>query len=206
MILAATSALAVLVHPQLPVKSMRELIEAARRQPGKLHYGSPGNGGVQHLAMELVKLEAGIDLLHVPYRGMGGMLNDLAGGHIQAGIAALQTAAPHVQTGRLRMLAVMSAERASAFPEVPTLREQGMPQLEVETWYAVFAPSGTPAGTIARLNADLDGLLQDAQMRDFLAKQGMTAVGGASERLGELVNRELARWQRVVKSAGVKAD
>ena len=204
--LAATSALAVLVHPQLPAKSMRELIDAARKQPGRLHYGSPGSGGVQHLAMELVKLEAGIDLLHVPYRGMGGMLNDLAGGHIQAGVAALQTAAPHVQAGRLRMLAVMSAERASAFPDVPTLREQGLPQLEVETWYAVFAPAATPPAVLAKLNADLDALLQDAQMREFLAKQGMTAAGGPPERLAELLRRELARWTRVVKLAGIKAD
>lgn len=205
-IVAATSALCVLVNPQVPAKSMRELIEAARREPGKLHYGSPGNGGVQHLAMELVKIEAGIDLPHVPYKGMGGMLNDLVGGHIQAGVSALQSAAPHVQSGRLRMLAVMSAERSSAFPEVPTMREQGLPQLEVETWYGIFAPARTPAAAVAKLNADLDALLQDAQMRDFLGKQGMTAAGGPPERLGELVRRELARWTRVVKLAGIKAD
>lgn len=205
-IVAATSALAVLVHPQLPAKSMRELIELARRQPEKLHYGSPGNGGVQHLAMELLKIEAGIDFLHVPYKGMGGMLNDLVGGHIQAGISALQSAAPHVQARRLRMLAVMSAERSSAFPEVPTLREQGLSELEVETWYGVFAPAGTPRAAIAKLNAELDALLQDAQMREFLAKQGMTAAGGPPERLAELVRRELTRWTRVVKLAGIKAD
>ena len=205
-IVAATSALCVLVNPQVSAKSLRELIDAARHQPGKLHYGSPGNGGVQHLAMELLKIEAGIDLVHVPYKGLGGMLNDMVGGHVQAGVSALQSAAPHVQSGRLRMLAVMSAQRSSAFPEVPTMREQGFPQLEVETWYGVFAPAGTPASAIAKLNADFDALLQDAQMRDFLGKQGMTAAGGPPERLGELVRRELARWSRVVKLAGIKAD
>ena len=205
-IVAATSALCVLVNPQVPAQSMRELIDTARRQPGKLHYGSPGNGGVQHLAMELIKIEAGIDLVHVPYKGLGGMLNDLVGGHVQAGVSALQSAASHVQSGRLRMLAVMSAERSTAFPEVPTMREQGLPQLEVDTWYGVFAPAGTPAAAISKLNADFDALLQDAQMREFLVKQGMTSAGGAPDRLAELVRRELARWTRVVKLAGIKAD
>lgn len=183
-ILAATSALCVVVNPQLPAKSMRELIDIAKRQPGKLHYGSPGNGGVQHLAMELVKLDAGIDLVHVPYKGLGGMLNDLVAGHVQVGVAALQSIAPHVQAGRLRMLT----------------------QLEVRTWYGVFAPAGTPAAAIAKLNADFDALLQDAQMREFLARQGMAAAGGPPQRLGELVQRELARWTSVVKRAGIKAD
>jgi tripartite-type tricarboxylate transporter receptor subunit TctC len=205
-IVAATSALCVVVNPQVPAHSMKELIEAAKRQPGKLNYGSPGNGGVQHLAMELIKIEAGIDLPHVPYKGMGGMLNDLVGGHIQAGVSALQSASPHVQSGRLRMLAVMSPERSSAFPNVPTMREQGLPELEVETWYGVFAPAGTPSAALAKLNADFDALLQDAQMREFLARQGMNASGGRPERLGELVQRELARWTRVVKLAGIKAD
>ena len=205
-IVAATSALCVVVNPQVPAQSMKELIEAAKRQPGKLNYGSPGNGGVQHLAMELIKIEAGIDLPHVPYKGMGGVLNDLVGGHIQAGVSALQSAAPHVHAGRLRMLAVMSAERSSAFPDVPTMREQGLPELEVETWYGVFAPAGTPGAALAKLNADLDALLQDAQMREFLEKQGMSAAGGPAERLGKLVPRELARWTRVVKLAGIKAD
>ena len=134
------------------------------------------------------------------------MLNDLVGGHVQAGVSALQSAASHVQSGRLRMLAVMSAERSTAFPDVPTLREQGLPQLEVDTWYGVFAPAGTPAAAISKLNADFDALLQDAQMREFLAKQGMTSAGGPPERLAELVRRELARWTRVVKLAGIKAD
>jgi tripartite-type tricarboxylate transporter receptor subunit TctC len=205
-ILAATSALGVLVNPQVPAHSMRELIDLARRQPGKLHYGSPGNGGVQHLATELIKIEAGIDLVHVPYKGLAGMLNDLVGGHVQAGVAALQSSALHVQSGRLRMLAVMSAERSAAFPEVPTMREQGLAQLEVETWYGVFAPAGTPAAAISKLNADFGALLQDAQMREFLAKQGMAPAGGPPAHLAELVRRELARWTRVVKLAGIKAD
>ena len=204
--LAATSALAVVVHPQLPARSMRELIELAKRQPGRLHYASPGNGGPQHLAMELIKLEAGIDLVHVPYKGFGGAIQDLIGGHVQAMVSALQSAAPQVQSGKLRMLAVLSAERSAAFPDVPTMKEQGLPELEVETWYGVFAPAGTPRQVVQKLNADINSLLTDVPVKEALAKQGMVPAGGSPERFAELVKRELARWTRVVNAAGIKAD
>ncbi len=205
-VLIATSALAVVVHPQLPVKSMREFVSLARRQPGKLDYCSPGNGGPQHLAMELLKLELGINLVHVPYKGAGGALIDLMGGHVQAMISALQTAAPSVRSGRLRMLGVMSAARSPAFPEVPTLKEQGYANLEVETWYGVFAPAGTPANALAKINADMNALLQQTEVRELLARQGLAAAGGTPEHFGDLVKRELARWSRVVAAAGIKAD
>lgn len=204
--LIATSALAVVVHPQLPVKSMREFVALARRQPGKLDYCSPGNGGPQHLAMELLKLELGINLVHVPYKGAGGALTDLMGGHVQAMVSALQTIAPFVNNGRLRMLGVMSAERSPAFPAVPTLKEEGFANLEVETWYGVFAPAATPASAITKLNSDINALLQQAEVREVLAKQGMNAAGGPPERFGDLVKRELARWSRVVAAAKIKPD
>jgi len=204
--LVATSALAVVVHAKLEARSMRELVALAKRQPGKLHYGSPGNGGIQHLAMELVKLDTGMDVVHVPYKGLGGAMSDAIGGHVQMMIAALQTAAPHVHSGKLRMLAVMSAERAPAFPDVPTLREQGMGDLEVETWYALFAPAGTPREAIARINADINVLLKETAIVENLAKQGLTPAGGPPARLEDLVKRELARWNRVVTAAGIKAD
>ena len=205
-VLIAMSAMAVVVHPQLPVKSMRDFVALARRQPGKLDYCSPGNGGPQHLAMELLKLELGISLVHVPYKGAGGALTDLMGGHVQAMISALQTVAPFVNSGRLRMLGVMGAERSPAFPTVPTLKEQGYANLEVETWYGVFAPAGTPAAVVAKLNADLNVLLQRTDVRELLSKQGMNAAGGPPERFGNLVKSELARWSRVVAAAGIKAD
>jgi tripartite-type tricarboxylate transporter receptor subunit TctC len=205
-VLAATSSLAVIVNPQLPAKSLREFIDLARGQPGKLHYSSPGNGGPQHLAMELLKLETGIDVVHVPYKGAGGALADLIGGHVDAMISAVQTVAPHVQSGKLRMLAVMSGERSDAFPAVPTVKEAGLPELEVETWYGLLAPAGTPAAAIDKINGDINSLLADAQVKDVLAKQGMNAAGGRPERLGELVKQELARWTRVVNAARIKAD
>jgi tripartite-type tricarboxylate transporter receptor subunit TctC len=185
---------------------MREFIALVKSQPGKLYYSSPGNGGPQHLAMELLKLETGMDIVHVPYKGAAGAISDLVGGHVQAMVSALQTVAAHVQSGRLRMLAVMSAKRAVAFPDVPTLEEAGAPDLEVETWYAIFAPEGTPAAIVTRVNRDVNELLQESDVRDVLARQGLDPAGGTPEVLGNRVKRELASWTRVVKAAGIKAD
>jgi len=204
--LLATGALGIYINPQVPAKSMREFIDLVKAQPGKLYYSSPGNGGPQHLAMELLKLDTGIDIVHVPYKGAGGAIADLVGGHVQAMVSALQTVAPHVQSGRLRMLAVMSAKRAEAFPEVPTLKEQGLPDLEVETWYAMFAPVGTPAQIVGHLNREMNEFLKEADVREVLDKQGLNPAGGTSEALGERVKRELVRWTRVVKAAHIKAD
>ena len=204
--LIATSGLVVVVHPQVPARSMKELIEAAKRQPGKMHYSSPGNGGPQHLAMELVKLETGMDIVHVPYKAAAGALADVVGGHVDATVAAVQTAHPHVQSGRLRALAVMSLERSSAYPDVPTMKEQGLPDLEVETWYAAFAPANTPSQIIRKLNSDINAVLRDAQVREAIEKQGMSPVGGTPQRLAELVKNEIPRWTRVVAAAGIKAD
>jgi len=204
--LVATSALAVIVNAQLPARTAREFVELARRQPGKLYYGSPGSGGVQHLAMELLKLETGIDVVHVPYKGLGGAVADLIAGQVQVMISALQSVAPHVHAGRLRMLGVMSAQRAAAFPEVPTLKEQSLPDLEVETWYALFAPAGTPAKAVSRVNGDLRSIMEDAAIRDLFAKQGMNTAPGTPEQMGERLRSELARWARVVQAAGIKAD
>ncbi len=205
-LLLATGGLGVYVHPGVAAKSMRELVELARKQPGKLYYSSPGNGGPQHLAMELLKLETGIDMVHVPYKGAGGAIADLVGGHVQAMISALQTVAPHVQAGRLRMLGVMSAERSAAFPGVPTLKEQGLPDLEVETWYAMFAPAATPSAIVKRVNAEINQLLKEGDVKDVLEKQGLNAAGGTPQRLGALLARELPRWTRVVNAAKIKAD
>jgi len=204
--LLATGALGIYVNPQVPAKTMPEFVALVRKQPGKLYYSSPGNGGPQHLAMELLKLDTKIDIVHVPYKGAGGAIADLVGGHVQAMVSALQTVAPHVQSGRLRMLGVMSAKRADAFPDVPTLKEQGLPDLEVETWYAMFAPAGTPAPIVQQLNRELNDFLKQADVRDVLEKQGLVPEGGAPQVLGERVKMELARWTRVVKAAGIKAD
>jgi len=204
--LVATGALGIYIHPSLPAKTLREFIAYAKTRPGKLYYSSPGTGNVQHLAMELVKQEAGIDIVHVPYKGAGGAIADLVGGQVQATVAALQTIAPHVHSGRVRMLAVMSEQRSDAFADVPTLKEQGLPGIEVETWYAMFAPAGTPEPIVAKWNTELNELLKEPDVKEVLAKQGLTAGGGTPERLGERVRRELARWTALVKKSGIKAE
>jgi tripartite-type tricarboxylate transporter receptor subunit TctC len=204
--LLATGGLGVYINPDVPAKTMKEFVQLVKSQPGKLYYSSPGNGGPQHLAMELLKLETGMDIVHVPYKGAAGAISDLVGGHVQAMISALQTVAPHVHSGRLRMLAVMSAQRAEAFPDVPTLKQAGLPDLEVETWYAMFAPAGTPAAIVARANADLNDFLKEGDVKDVLEKQGLAPRGGTPEVLGERVKKELASWTRVVKAAHIKAD
>ncbi len=204
--LIATSGLGLVVHPQLPVKTLRDFINLAKRRPGELLYSSPGNGGPQHLTMELLKLETKIDIVHVPYKGAAGAIIDLMGGHVQAMIAALQTAHPFVTGGKLRMLAVMSGERSPAFPGVPTMKELGLPSLEVYTWYGAFAPAGTPPAVVTRINAEINTLLQQPDIRELLARQGMNPGGGGSERLGELVRQELPRWSRVVTAAKIRSD
>lgn len=204
--LIATSSLGVVVHPQLPAKTMRDFISLAKRRPGELYYSSPGNGGPQHLSMELLKLETKINIVHVPYKGFAGAITDVIAGHVQAMVSALQSAHPHVSGGRLRMLAVMSGERSAAFPDVPTMKELGLPNLEIYTWYGSFAPAGTPPAVLAKLNGEINAMLQQPDVRDSLSKQGMNPTGGPPERLGDLVKQELVRWDRVVKAAKIKAD
>jgi tripartite-type tricarboxylate transporter receptor subunit TctC len=204
--LTATSALAFVVGPQVPAAKMSEFIALAKKQPGALHYSSPGSGSPQHLTMELVKLETGMDVVHVPYKGSAGAASDLIGGHVDATVAALQTMAPFVHAGRLKMLAVLSNERSPVFPDVPTMKELGLPRLVVDTWYGIYAPAGTPREVVARLNSEVNALMQLPEIRDALAKQGLAAVVDRPERLGELVDQELARWSRVVSSAAIKAE
>jgi tripartite-type tricarboxylate transporter receptor subunit TctC len=204
--LAATSALAFVVGPKVPAAKMEDFIALARAKPGTLYYSSPGNGSPQHLAMELIKQETGIDVVHVPYRGSSGAATDLVGGHVQASVAALQTMAPYVTSGRLKMLAVLSSERSPAFPEVPTMRELGHPSLVVDTWYGIYAPAGTAPEIVARLNSEINALLQLPDLRDAFAKQGLVAVADRPERLGELLGLELERWHRVVANAHITGE
>jgi tripartite-type tricarboxylate transporter receptor subunit TctC len=147
-----------------------------------------------------------MDIVHVPYKAEAGARGDVVGGHVDATVSALQTAHPQIVSGQLRALGVMSAERAAAYPDVPTLKEQGVPDVEVETWYGALAHSGTPAPVLIRLNEEINVALKDESVRDVLAKQGLTAAGGSPERFGNLIRNDLARWMRVVKAAGIKAD
>jgi tripartite-type tricarboxylate transporter receptor subunit TctC len=204
--LLATSVLSLLVPPKLPATTLSQFIDLARKEPGKMNYASSGIGSPQYVTMELLKLDAKINLVHVPYKDAPSMFRGMLTGEVQAQIQPLQTAAPQVANGNARMVAVMSANRAPAFPDVPTMRESGFPDFVVETWYAVFAPAGTPAPIVAKLSAEIDSILKESDVRTFLSRQGMTPVGGAPERLGAYVKEDLARWKRVVEEAGLKPE
>jgi tripartite-type tricarboxylate transporter receptor subunit TctC len=204
--LLATSVLSLLVGPAVPTKTLPEFVEFARQRPGKINYGSIGTGSPHFVTMELLKLETKTDLFHVPYRDAPSSLRDLMTGEIQALIQPLQTAAPYVHNGNARMLAVMSEQRAPAFPDVPTMRELGYADLVSEIFYGMFAPAGTPAPVVARWNAEINAVLQQPDVRELLARQGMNAIGGPPERLKQLVTDQLARWKRVAEQAGLKPE
>ena len=204
--LAATSAMALVVGPQVDARTVPQLVGLSKKQPGSVFYASPGAGSIQHMTMELVKLETGLDATHVPYKGSAGAAQDLVGGRVQAMIAALQTMAPFVTSNRLKMIAVLSDERSPAFPDVPTMKELGHPNLVVDTWYGILAPQGTPPSAVATLNAAINDLLAQPAIREALAKQGMEPVTDKPERLGTLVNDELARWKRVAASSKIEAE
>lgn len=204
--LIGTGGVSLSVHPGFPAHTLRQFIDLIKSEPGKYHYCSPGNGGPQHLSMELLKLEAKINIIHVPYKNTAGAVTDLLAGHVQAMMLPIHTATPYVRSGKLRMLAVMGPERAHVFPDVPTVNEHGFALPAVETWYAVFAPAGTPVAIIVKLNADINAVLRESDVRESFAGQGITPAGGTPEQLGERVKREVALWRRVVKDAGIKAD
>jgi tripartite-type tricarboxylate transporter receptor subunit TctC len=204
--LVATGTLALVVAPSSPAKTIREFVELVRARPGALNYASTGNGTVQHLTMELLKQALGIDLVHVPYKANAGAIVDVAGGHVEAMVTPIHTAGPLAKQNKLRLLAVLSAERSPVFPAVPTLKEEGFLDLEVEVWYAMLAPVGTPGAIVAQLNAEISEILSSREVREALANQGLAPIGGPPQRLAELLRTELARWPRVVAKAGIKAD
>lgn len=205
-VLLSTGAQCLIVGRNSETKSVKELVAAAKARPGAIFYGSPGNGTPHHMAMELFKLEAGIDLVHVPYKGFAGAINDLIGGRVEAMILPLPAATPYTQNGLVRMLAVISPERSAVFPNVPTIAQEGYAQMQAWNWYAMLAPAGTPPEIVARLNSDVNALLGDASVREVLGKQGFTAAGGPPEHLASLMKAELERWIRVAVEAKITAD
>jgi tripartite-type tricarboxylate transporter receptor subunit TctC len=202
----ATGVLALVVHPSLGVATFGEFVAAARARPGAINYASPGRGTPQHLAMELLKLSAMIDLTHIPYAGSAGAVKDLAGGHVAAMFLPVHTALPLAASGDIRILAVGSEKRAHQAPDVPTLAELGVAGFDVDLWYAVLAPSGTPKETVGRYNAAFNEILAEPNVRTLLDRQGLVAQGGPPERLAGLIAKDRARWARVVKEAGISAE
>lgn len=205
--LLGASPLALVVSNGVPAKTARELVVYVKAQPpGKLNYASPGVGSVHHLTMEMFKQQTGMFITHIPYKGTGGALTDLAAGHVEASIVTLQTALPLVQSGKMRMLAVTGARRSAQVPNVPTLAEAGYPQVVSQAWFGIAAPFDTPPAVLAKMNAEVNALLALPEVKTALAAMGVDAVGGKPEQLDALVRSELAMWAQTVKTGGITAD
>ena len=194
------------VHADLPAKDLREFIALAKKQPGRVFYGSAGNGSAGHLAMEYLKLVAGIDLQHVPYKGTGPNLIDLIAGRTQATSAGTPPLMPHVKSGKLRVIAVGSPQRLAALPGVATVAEQGFPGFETTQWYGLMAPAGTPAAVVKRLAQEAAVACRSTAVHERFATDGADAVGSTPEEFGQFIAREQARWKEVVQKAHIKAD
>ena len=195
------------VHPDVPARDMKELIALARAKPGELNFASPGNGSQAHVAVELLKLRLGLDLVHVPYQGVGPAIKDLLGGRITLMVAQVPSALPHIKAGKLRALGVASAAPLAALPGVPTIAEAAdLKGFEAVSWYALMAPAGTPKEVIAKIQGDIAKVLQLPDMREKLEAQGADPSGETSAELAARIRGEYDYWGEVVKKANIKAD
>jgi tripartite-type tricarboxylate transporter receptor subunit TctC len=186
--------------------SLGDLLAAAKKDPGGVTFASPGNGTVSHLAGELLQRASGVKLTHVPYKGAAQALADTLGGQVQSFMSSVPSALAQIKGGRLRAIAVTSAKRAAELPVVPTIAESGYQGFEASTWYGLLAPAGTPAAIVARLNAEVNRVLMTPEVRDRLASEGGEALGGSPEQFAAFLKAEHAKWGRVVKESGAKAE
>lgn len=194
------------VHADVPAKDLREFVALAKKQPGKLYYGSAGNGSAGHLAFEYLKLVAGIDLVHVPYKGTGPNLTDLLAGRTQATSAGTPPLLPHVKSGKLRVIAVGAAKRLAILPDVATVAEQGYAGFETTQWYGLNAPGKTPAPIIRRLADEAAKAARHPSVAERFAVDNAEAVGSSPQEYADFIAREQARWGDVVRKAGVKVN
>jgi tripartite-type tricarboxylate transporter receptor subunit TctC len=204
--LAQISPFVLLVHPSVAATSVKDLIALAKAKPGSLNYGSAGTGSVSHFSSEQFKALAGVDAIHVPYKGAGPYLIDLVAGRLQMAFENLPTVWPHVRSGKLRMLAVGTKSRAALVPDVPTVAEAGVPGYESSTAFGVLAPAKTPASAIARLNRELVKILHGADLKEQMTAQGVEAVGGTPQQYAAHLKEELDKYGRSVKTAGIRIE
>jgi len=197
---------ALVVHPSVPATNLKELIALAKAQPGKLTFGSPAAGSQAHLAGELLKLETGVDLTHVPYRGMAPAVTDLLGGQISMMFASMSSVVQHAQTGKLRPIGLASLKRSPAAPDLPTVAEQGIAGFEAVSWYALMVPAGTPAAVIDKLAAEASRIVLKPQTREQFAKQGMTSVGDKPAELAATIERDTKRWSEVIRKQNITVE
>ncbi|MBC7780847.1 MAG: tripartite tricarboxylate transporter substrate binding protein [Proteobacteria bacterium] len=194
------------VHPSVPARSVKELVALARAQPGQLLYSSSGNAGPPHMAMELFKMVAGIDLVHIPYKGTGPGITDLVAGRVAMTFASVISVRQYVDTGRLRLLATSGAKRAAIIPDVPTMAEAGVPGYAVDVWYAMFAPAATPREALLLLNAEVARFLNQPPVKAKLADQGLETVADSLDRTDAYIKAETLKWAKVVKAAKIVAE
>jgi tripartite-type tricarboxylate transporter receptor subunit TctC len=194
------------VHPSVPIHSVADLIAQSRAQPGKLTYASGGIGTSSHLAGELFKSLAKVDIVHVPYKGNAPAVADLMGGQVQLSFATLTTVVPHVRAGKLRGIAVIGSDRSPAMPDLPTISESGVPGFEVNNWIGLFAPAGTPTEIIRRLNVEIMKIMQDPDIASRMVQQGERFTPNSPEDFDRFRRAEIARWEKVIKDAGLKAE
>ena len=202
----ATFGNVLVVHPSVPAHDLRELVRLARARPGTLHFASPGIGQSQHLSGELFKRLAGVDIVHVPYKGTGPALTDLIGGRVQLMFSNLPPTLPHIEAGKLRALAVTGPRRANALPAVPTLEEAGLAGYQVVSWVALFAPAGTPPDIVARLHAEATRALEGAVARERIAAGNAEPGAGSPQDLAALVASDRAKWGQVIRDGNIRAE
>ena len=193
-------------HPSLPTKTAKEFVALAKAKPGQLVYGSTGNGNMPHLAMESFKIAAGINILHVPYKGAAPAVADLLGGHVHATILDVPVLLPHVRAGKVRALAIATGKRSPALPEVPTMAEAGYPSVNADNWYGIIVAAATPKDIVSKLHAALTSALQAAETKQRLESQGANALSSSPEELAAYMRNETIKWGKIIKTAGIKLD
>jgi len=193
-------------NTSFPANNVAELVALAKAKPGSLSFATVGNGSPGHLAGELFKLRTGTEMTHVPYRGGGPAVTDVMGGQVPLLWVSIPAAAQFVKAGKLKALAVSTTKRSAAFPDVPTMQEAGIPDFEVDSWYAMFVPTKTPKPAIEKLNRVVNTVVREPEIRDKLLAQGSEGVGGTPEQLGKVVSTELVRWNKLAKEASIKVD
>jgi tripartite-type tricarboxylate transporter receptor subunit TctC len=204
--LLATLPLALVVNAGFPPRSVKEVIALAKAKPGTINFASAGNGGPTHLAGEMFKSLAAIDIVHVPYKGNAAALTELVGGQVQMMFSNLLTSGPHVRTGRLRALAVSTGKRSPQAPELPTMAEAGVPGYDVTPWYGVLAPAGTPRPVVMKWNGEIVRILALPEMKERFVAQGVDLASSSPEAFGELIRAEIPKWRKVVRDSGAKVD
>jgi tripartite-type tricarboxylate transporter receptor subunit TctC len=204
--LLATAPVILMAHPKVPAKTLAEFVALAKQQPGKLNYASGGNGSSTHLGGELLKLVAGIDIIHVPYKGTGPAMNDLIGGHVDVMFSGISSARPHLDAGTLRALAVTGETRNAATPDVPTFAEAGLPGVTASTYWGLLAPKGTPQDIVERISAAFAKALKDADVAARLAQLGYLPIAGGSSDYAANLRSEIEKWGKVVRAANIKVD